>query len=307
MDASTVISPLRCNCSRPTDPEAQILHLERAEPARGSGADADRQSETAEALAAAGEKRTRSEAALSDPMPFSMHGRQKAPKLKKGLQGKKGEPRRLRMMQGEGRWDPVSWFKKRPIREEDGLTLGHLLDYSPAMTMEISRGLVRPSRSKIGNIRMIGSEDQMEPEVPGAHAILPVFGRDPKIRNFYITQMVIQESKAYKVQRMLLDSGSIIDTANKEVAKKLGLVFTEIQHYHFKTADGHVASSRFRTTATVSIHGVTRTLDFLVLEGNTPYSFLLGSPALHQFFASIDYALIPATYTVRESPNAKHI
>ncbi|KXT07881.1 hypothetical protein AC579_5309 [Pseudocercospora musae] len=204
------------------------------------------------------------------------------------------------MMQNEERFDVTKWFKARPIREEDGLTLGHLLDMSNLATLEVSRGLVRPTRTKIG----MYPQSHAISEVPAAAAIddapLRKYKRNDRIRNFYTTQVVVVNKQPYEMSHILMDTGSVVDTINGDVARSLMLELYPIQPYTLKFANGHRGDMINAVDLDVNIHGIQRKIQLLVVEGETPYSILLGLPALYAF-------RVPAIYTIREAPGSAPI
>ena len=100
----------------------------------------------ADVFAETGDKRTREKVELSPERQAPVKER----KLKKGSRGKKAY-RHILMMQDRRELDLVRWVRDRPIRTEDGMTFGDILDKSPVWTTALSKSLVRPTRKKLAS------------------------------------------------------------------------------------------------------------------------------------------------------------
>ncbi|EME77022.1 uncharacterized protein MYCFIDRAFT_84706 [Pseudocercospora fijiensis CIRAD86] len=111
------------------------------------------------------------------------------------------------------RLDPFGPTKTRLIREDHGLTIGDLPDTSPLATLEYPRCMVRPMhvRTKIGKYARV------QPSVMALWCQDDTLLRTCTNPQFHPAKVVLDF--AFEMPRILVDTGSIVDTRNGGVAR----------------------------------------------------------------------------------------
>lgn len=255
-----------------------------------------------QSAAITGQRRTRADAELtSDEVPLAT----KAQKKTKQSTRQAG-PRRIRMMEKEPVFDIAQLFRNKMIDERDGLSIGRLCDLSPQVTRELAALLVRPSNRHKFAPHTAGTRVVPESQTQNYVEALVI----APIPNLY-TKAILCENKgagAFDVQKVLLDAGSTVNFINSDLARRLKLQIFAPDFGHLKVADGKTVDIIGMVKVDIKLEeDITRTQHLYLMRGNTPFSVLLGLPALHLFRATADFRPKPLTYRIRESENTPSV
>lgn len=250
-----------------------------------------------QAAAVTGQRRTRADAELSSDIPLVTKAQRKTKRSTRKTQG----PRHIRLMAGEPEFDIADMFRNKLIEASDGITIGRLCDLSPQITAALAKSLVRPSnRHAYADPAKTGSTGAGAQNFVEALTIAP-------ISNLY-TAAVLHESgrkDAFELHKVLMDAGSTFDFINKQVAQRLNLKVYTPDFKRLKVADGKYARITGMVVVEVKLKNkINRKLRLYIMDGDTPFSILLGLPALHAFLATADFRPNPPTYRIREYDGA---
>ena len=249
-------------------------------------------------------------------MPPSFRPAATLPKKKRtGAPGAPKPRRHIRMMKGKSEWDPVEALRSLPVT---GLDFGSLFDWSPGIRILVGKALQlegsvlsknAPQRSSNAgavyavDLTTIKGNDisamVKRGRLKGAknwEVVKDGVLQEPGIRifNFHTNGEVWPLGKGkeagYRIGKILLDGGAVVNLMPEKTARRLGLRLEENDDIVIRTATNEVRSIRFCTHFDITIAGVTAHIHAYVMDIPQSYSLLLGRRWLYQVRAVGDYA-----------------
>ena len=225
-------------------------------------------------------------------------GRKKGANIPKAVSTVPKVPRHIKMVKGQPVWDPVEALRSMPVT---GLDFGSLLDWSPGIRVVIGRAMqLEPDELQKGkkNSKPQVNDDGMVYAVQAVSTstgitrgpVLP----EPNVRvfNFHTTGVVWASwgvGTGYRIGKILIDGGAVVNLMPEKVATKLGLVLQENDDIVIRTATNEIRSIRYCTYFDIDIAGVVACIRAYVMDIPQSYSLLLGRKWLYQVKAFGDY------------------
>ena len=249
---------------------------------------------------------------------------------KKKRTGGTPKPRRhIRMMKGKSEWDPLDALRSLPVT---GLDFGSLFDWSPGIRILVGKALQlegstlsknAPRRSgNAGAVYAVDLTTIKGDNIPAMVKRGKLKGgknwevvkdgvlQEPAIRifNFHTNGEVWPLGKGkeagYRIGKILLDGGAVVNLMPEKTARRLGLKLEENDDIVIRTATNEVRSIRFCTHFDITIAGVTAHIHAYVMDIPQSYSLLLGRRWLYQVRAVGDYA--NNSYTIYDAEGHAH-
>ena len=140
-------------------------------------------------------------------------------------------PRHIRMMIERPGYDVVAEFRDLPV---SNLKWGMLMDIAPALRRQVGTGLLleRQARKAKGKGKApAGHQDPMD--------ILGVYrgerGKEP-CTNFYTIATLTVNRRHFRIEKVMIDAGSVVNLASIDVLEKLGAWLFPVHNLTIRTA-----------------------------------------------------------------------
>lgn len=252
--------------------------------------------------------------------PSAAGKKKKVTKPRNQVTGPPKPPRHIKMMKDKAIWDPVETLRKMPVT---GLDFGSLLDWSPGIRIILGKAMqLEPDElrkqtnppSKTSNRKndkavcavqsLVRERESMV--LAQYEGVLP----EPTIRvfNFHTNGAVWSvwgQGTGYRIGKILIDGGAVVNLMPEKVARKLGLTLQENDDIVIRTATNEIRSIRYCTFFDIDIAGVVAHIRAYVMDIPQSYSLLLGRKWLYQVKAIGDYAR--NIYTIHDTEGYPHI
>lgn len=253
------------------------------------------------------EDRQRYEAdqATSGPSGSKNKGKGKAfvpnASAKKGSSNKKdGEKKTIRMMHGVTPWDPLESLKNTPVV---GLNWGNLISLAPKVKATVCKGMVMEKYTPIIDVAMVDTIPSFL-KTPSVTVINDNQGftygdaiPEPAgiIINFYTVGFIRKQSmgdvRLFRVPRILIDGGAVVNMMPEAIADKLGLPTEFDDDCVIRTATNEIKRITKCAKFHIEIAGVLAAVKVYLVDIPQSYSILLGRRWLQQVRAMGDYRL----------------
>lgn len=224
--------------------------------------------------------------------------------------------RSIAMMTGQPIFDLVALLRDLPVT---GLNIGHLLDSSPQMRIELAKEMAYPKKTQTvvetnlvgcldGNVShclagVATSEQTLENgnKSPASDIIPEPTG---KISNFYTFGLVELSDKMMRIPKILLDGGSVVNLMPLKLAMMLQVKLIPNNDLVIRTATNELRPITHMVVIVLRIAEVRTAIKVYLVDMVSTYSMLLGRRWLHQVRALGDYA--KHSYTILDSQNFSH-
>lgn len=221
--------------------------------------------------------------------------------------GRRAEPvkRVIRMMNNKTQWDALEALRKTPVV---GLDWGNLLALAPSVKALVCKGLVlvedkgkqtpapvqlvdavQKTMSRpvdVAAVRWAGNNQGFEygeaiPEPTGA------------IANFYTTGTITNQDKgtlkSFKIPKVLIDGGAVVNLMPESVIRRLGLPCESNDDIVIRTATNELHPVLKLARFNIEIAGVLASVKVYVIDQPLSYSMILGRRWMQQVRALGDY------------------
>jgi hypothetical protein len=195
-----------------------------------------------------------------------------APKKKQIRKPKVPTPaRQVRMMVGSNRYDAVAEFKKLPVV---GLTWGDLLDLAPAVRRSVGTGLLL---EQIPRKKKATKPKAMEPVLDVTTVTQSNKAIEKPCRNFFTTAMIKVGNSTYKIEKTMIDAGSVVNLASQSLLEKIGVTLHPVRNVAIRTATSALTEIKYCAGITVFVGNIPATVVVYAIprEFNLPYGLLL--------------------------------
>jgi len=245
-------------------------------------------------LNAAGEKRGVDEADLSPnpTIPKSNSRSLKGP-------NKRAVPkpyRHINFLGGKPKIDILDKMLTQPIRTEMNISMASILDISPYLTAQFGKAMVRPLLRKSlrkANALPTGTSANTNHPRPAAEVNLmtaiPGVPAVSGLTNFYTFGMIRVTAGLVRTTRILLDGGATANIINRKLVTHLSLPIQHHEPRSIRMGNGEDKPLSEETTIVLDVAGLLREVSFLIIDGNTTYTMLLGRGYLKSAGALDDF------------------
>ncbi|KAI5803958.1 hypothetical protein DFH27DRAFT_524415 [Peziza echinospora] len=239
----------------------------------------------------------------------------------------------IRMMKGEEKWDYVKALRETPVT----LNWGTLMELAPDITGGIAWSLVRERgnrKQKVNERRERTEEvqvvdvcnvergDQGRDKRKGIEWVSGLADKLDGIKiiqeptelvvNFYtegdvyVTNWVngIRHERLFRLSRILIDGGSVVNLIPLEAAKKMGLMLQPSNDLRIRTATNEIKQIDFSCQVILKISGVTCSIRAYCIPQRVNYNMLLGRRWLQQCKAKGDY--LKHSYVIYDAKGEGH-
>ncbi|RPA91059.1 hypothetical protein L873DRAFT_1820083 [Choiromyces venosus 120613-1] len=201
----------------------------------------------------------------------------------------------IRMMAGREKFDFVGAFRDAPVL---GLNWGSFFDLAPTvkndicclLVQECAKGLERDKANRRGKK---GSVDAGMQETPGEEVQSVVTDRDlGDVTNFYTRGVIKTKTGRYRIARILLDAGSVVNLMPIKVLRAIGAKMMRTNGMVICTATNALARIAHCADLHITVAGVPCDLRVYALpaEYSPNYPMLLSRRWLQAVKAKGDYA-----------------
>ena len=158
-------------------------------------------------------------------------------------------PRHIRMMLGQTGFNVLAEFREMPVT---GLKWGALLDMAPSLRRVIGTGLLleqllrkpRTQKQNPADALVVSAQFQRSPD------------EEPCI-NFYTVASVQCGGQGFRVERTLIDAGSVVNLASHAVLERMGAPLMPAYDLTIRTATSTLTIIKYYSDLDVTIAGVT--------------------------------------------------
>ena len=158
-------------------------------------------------------------------------------------------PRHIRMMLGQKGFDVLAEFREMPVT---GLKWGALLDMAPSLRRVVGTGLLleqlprkpRTQKDKPVEALVVSTQLHTSPD------------EEPCI-NFYTVASVKCGGQSFRVERTLIDAGSVVNLASHAVLERMGAPLLPTYDLTIRTATSTLTIIKYYSDLDVTIGGVT--------------------------------------------------
>ena len=128
------------------------------------------------------------------------------------------------------------------------------------------------------------------PPIPGVTDILP----EPSARifNFHTTGSTVVRGASYKIERILIDGGAVVNLMPEAAARRIGLDLVPNNDILIRTATNELRPVKYYTRLDIKIAGVIASVKVYVIDIPQSYSLLLGRGWLYQVRAIVRKSLL---------------
>lgn len=139
-------------------------------------------------------------------------------------------PRHIRMKIERPGFDVIAEFRDLPVAN---MKWRMLMDIAPALCRQVGKGLLLERQAKGAKGKGVA---QAEPiEIAGVNKATWDKGKEP-CTNFYTTATLTVNRKRFKIEKVMIDAGSVVNLASIGVLETLGVGFFPVHNLTIRTA-----------------------------------------------------------------------
>ena len=158
-------------------------------------------------------------------------------------------PRPIRMMFGQPGFDIVAEFRELPVTN---MKWGTLMDMAPAVRRQIGAGLLLERQER----RVKGNGPAVQADTMDVNAMTTTPDWKVPCINFFTTATLKVDRNQYKIDKVMIDPGSVVNLASIEVLEKIGASLFYVQDLTIRTATSALRKIRYYSNVDTIVAGV---------------------------------------------------
>ena len=197
-------------------------------------------------------------------------------------------PRHIRMMVERPSFDVVAEFRDLPVAN---LKWGMLMDMAPALRRQVGTGLLLERQAKRGKGKGKEAAPLAEPmDVVGVNRASKTKWREP-CTNFYTTATLTVNRKQFRIEKVMIDAGSVVNLASIEVLETLGVALFPVHNLTIRTATSALTEIQYFSDLEIEVSGVRTAIRVYAIprEFSLAYGMLLSRRWLQKVRAQGNY------------------
>ena len=197
-------------------------------------------------------------------------------------------PRHIRMMVERPGFDVVAEFRDLPVAN---MKWGTLMDIAPALRRQVGTGLLleRQVRRAKGKGKA-GAGDAELVDILGVNRASKPKWKEP-CTNFYTTATLTVNRKQFKIEKVMIDTGSVVNLASIEVLEKIGVALFPVYNLTIRTATSALTEIQYYSDVEIEVSGVRTLIRVYAIprEFSLAYGMLLSRRWLQKVRAQGNY------------------
>ena len=150
--------------------------------------------------------------------------------------------RHIQMMVERPSFDVVAEFRDLPVAN---LKWGMLMDMAPALRRQVGTGLLLERQAKRGKGKGKEAAPSAEPmDVVGVNRASKTKWREP-CTNFNTTATLTVNRKQFRIEKVMIDAGSVVNLASIEVLETLGVALFPVYNLTIRTATSALTEIKY--------------------------------------------------------------
>ena len=159
-------------------------------------------------------------------------------------------PRHIRMMIERPGFDVVAEFRDLPVAN---MKWGMLMDIAPALRRQVGTGLLLERQAKRAKGKGVAQAEPME--IAGVNKATRDKGKEP-CTNFYTTATLTVNRKRFKIEKVMIDAGSVVNLASIGVLETLGVGLFPVHNLTIRTATSALTEIQYYSDIEIEVAGV---------------------------------------------------
>jgi hypothetical protein len=198
------------------------------------------------------------------------------------------------MMVSSNRYDALAEFKKLPVV---GLRWGDLLDLAPAVRRSVGTGLLL---EEIPRKKKAMKPKAIEPVLDVTTVTQSNKAIEKPCRNLFTTVMIKGGNSTYKIEKTMIDAGSVVNLALQSLLDKIGVTLHPVRNVAIRMATSALMEIKYCAGITVFVGNISTTVMVYAIpqEFNLLYGLLLSRGWLKAVKESGNYEI--DSYHIRD-------